>query len=641
MNTNKSIILLIIFLPFYNLQNSCAQINHVSKITFNKSERVISQKGVTDIAKIKYDFFPALELIEAPLAGGSQYNEHIQTIKNEKEKIKYTFESNNFKGGDIESPKIGINFAANQATRIPNDNSLAFSNDGWLVSVVNSTIYMINVNSNDTIPIEISLSAFAESLGSYTQSYDPRIIYDHHQDRFVMIFLNGFSSANSDLIVACSQSNDPTDKWNLYKIPGNPFDNDKWSDYPMMAINQKELFISINLIEDNKGWKTGFDKTIIWQIDKIKAYAGNENLHVRLWDQNYIENQMPIRNAIPVKAGMTLSNSNQYFLSNRNFSESNDSIFLIELTNSLGQADANINVNILKSDVQYGLPPDVRQRESLQKLMTNDARILGAFIENNQIHFASTTNIQGSDKTGIYHGNIQNISGGELSIKGEIIRDDYTSFAYPNLSFSGQVPEDDQFILTFGHTSQVHYPGQSMIFYNKGLYSKVEIVKKGENCIGDSQHIGGNKRWGDYTGSQMQYNRPGVIWTSGTYGKSDNVRGTWIAQIMSPETNFSDELNTNIVNLTSNITNNHNKIRTYPNPTRENVYIEFELTHPLILDIGLYNIKGELIANILNKEAQAGTNKLKISTNSLSSGIYYLRITNNTTLLTNRKIIIQ
>ena len=640
MSTSKSFFL-ILFL--FNLQNSYSQVSQVSsvsQITFNKNERVIPQAGITDISKIKFDFFPTLELIEAPHPGGFQYHELIQKIKSKEEDSKPTFESDRYKGGELESPKIGISFTANQATGIPNDNSIAFSNDGWMVSVVNSTVYMINVNSNDTIPTEISLSAFSESLGTYYQSYDPRILYDHLADRFILLFLNGFSSDKSNVIVAFSQSNNPTDKWNLYKIPGNPFDNEKWTDYPMMAINEKELFVSVNLIEDNKGWMTGFAKTIIWQIDKFKAYDGDENLNIMLWDQNYTENEMPIRNAIPVKGGMNLLNSNQYFLSNRNFSERNDSIFLIELTNSLGQSNTAIKVDILKSNVKYGLPAVANQKGSPQNLMTNDARILGAFIENNQIHFVSTTSIQGSGRTGIYHGNIKNISDVDIDLTGQIISDDQLNFAYPNLSFSGQAPEDDQFILTFGHASQEDYPGHSMIFYNKGLYSNVEIVKKGENCIGDSQQVG-NKRWGDYTGSQMQHNKLGVIWTSGTYGKSNTSRGTWIAQVISPETNFLEELNTNIVNLTSNITNNRNKISTYPNPTRENVYIEFELTYPLVLDIGLYNIQGELITNILNKEAQAGINKLKISTNSLSSGIYFLRIANNTTLLTNRKIIIQ
>ncbi|MBL0052360.1 MAG: hypothetical protein IPP29_13025 [Bacteroidetes bacterium] len=41
-----------------------------------------------------------------------------------------------------------------------------------------------------------------------------------------------------------------------------------WTDFPMMALTNDELFITVNLLYPDSSWQTGFNETIIWQVNK-------------------------------------------------------------------------------------------------------------------------------------------------------------------------------------------------------------------------------------------------------------------------------------------------------------------------------------------------------------------------------------
>ena len=82
--------------------------------------------------------------------------------------------------------------------------------------------------------------------------------------------LNGFDPLYQLYHRCLSQTNDPAGLWNLYALPGNPKDNDRWTDYPMIALTEGELFLTGNLIIPGEPWQTGFSETLIWQMSRTK-----------------------------------------------------------------------------------------------------------------------------------------------------------------------------------------------------------------------------------------------------------------------------------------------------------------------------------------------------------------------------------
>lgn len=659
-----------IFLLFFSL--GLFSQSKYEKIQFQSEKRIIQKAGSINISDINRDFHPSFNWLgEFPKPGGESLNQKLESINNNRQKsTRPPINTNNAQRtieDSLELPIILDGFESNDmASGNPLDNYLAISNDGWLVTVANSYIQFQKVNDTLNEPLEVSLVNFALALGDYFFVYDPKVIYDPIEDRFVLTFLNEYDSSQSSVIVGFSATNDPTGVWHLYLIPGNPFNENTWTDYPMVALTENEFFLSVNLLQDNTGWIEGFTKTILWQVDKFSGYNGDNELSTKLWDQNYLEG-LPLRNGIPVKGGSQLYGPNLYMISNRNFAETNDSIFLLELNGTMDDPDASINVTVLESPVNYGAPPPVVQRNNPKDLATNDARVLGAFLENNQIHFVGNTNVEEVENSGIFHGTIRNVSSDTLSLDAHIISDPVNGFGYPNLSFTGQHPQDDQFIMTFEHASFEDYPGISSIFYHFGEYSERTILKEGEFSIAGP--AGTTQRWGDYSGSQLKYNEPGVIYVNATYGNvsgptGDGYRHTWVNKLKSPIDDFvapidtmeidtmeidtmeidTMEIDTMEIDTMEQITSledfSKNKIRSYPNPAIEYFIVEFETENTKQVHAILYDLNGQIVEKLLKKTTRPGLNQFKFSTAPLPPGTYILTLFNDEKNLLQEKIII-
>ncbi len=608
-------------------------------IQFERQSFQFTKQGTFSPSSVTEDFFPRLHRIkEEPNPDGDSYRDYLQGIKlgiQPKTNVQPSFKTQQV---SEDPPIIGQTFVSNLEFSQPNDNDLAISDDGWLVSVVNSSIFMTDVNDTSYEAMEISLNEFVLPLDTLISVYDPKVVYDPNEDRFILAFLNEFDSENSSIILCFSSTNNPTELWNLYEVEGNPLENNTWTDYPMLALTENELFITANLLQDGLGWIEGFAGTIVWQFDKSKGYAG-ETLETGLWTQT-VFNGNPVRNAIPIEGGSALYGPNLYLLSNRNFSENNDSIFFMEITGDLDDENAELKVDLLKSEVPYGVPPNGRQVANNKLLLTNDARILGAYYEEDRIHFVSTTLVPETGLAGVYHGIIEDVTG-ERNLSVSIISDTLKDYAYPNLSYTG-FPGDDQCIISFDHTSPEDYPGGSAIFYRKGEYSEVVILKEGTKSIGSlsPSSTPSYYRWGDYTGSERQYSQPGVVWTTGTFGKlagagpsAQGQRGNWVAQLTTPF--GAPAVGTPSLSNTINV-------KTFPNPSNNFIYIDFNLDNDQILKMRLYNIEGKLIKDLHTCYAHQGKNQFKFSTHHLPSNIYILKITNaHNELIANQKIIVE
>ncbi len=241
---------------------------------------------------------------------------------------------------------------------------------------------MIDVEE-DSLLLSISLAAWSDTLGIEAGKFDPKVQYDPKADRFVLLCLAGFSSDDTHIIVGFSQTNNPIEGWNLYSFPGNPKDNETWTDYPMMALTETELIITINLLVEDESWQTGFTETLIWQTKLDQGYNGEE-LDVVFHDDVQLDGK-PVRNLRPIQGGSDTYGPDIYFVSNRNFDIENDTVFFLHLTGTMDDPSTELEIGYLIADQPYGVPPEALQ-PSNHTFDTNDGRILGAFIEDNTIH---------------------------------------------------------------------------------------------------------------------------------------------------------------------------------------------------------------------------------------------------------------
>ncbi|HOZ52475.1 MAG TPA: T9SS type A sorting domain-containing protein [Chitinophagaceae bacterium] len=529
--------------------------------------------------------------------------------------------------GAATNPFIFKGAQGNTSNSIPNDNDIAVSNDGKVVSVVNSNMRIYD----DTLKaiFNKTLTSLVSSIGVYSWISDPRIIYDPASDRFSLVCFSGNLSYESTIIVGFTQTNDPTGVWNFYTLNGNSFNDSTWSDYPIISISDKDLFITFNQVKDNVSWTVGFKQSVIWQIDKQTGYSGVP-LQYTLWsDIKY--NGTPLRNICPAKNQSSVMDNKMYFLTLRNVDASNDSIFLTEINDSHISGNAQISQRVLKSPTPYGFPPNAVQKYytgAQQYLMTNDARVLAAIYENDYIHFGSNTVNPTYMNAGVYLGTIKNVSSTTPIVTADILSNDTIEYGYPSMTYMGNYPAEHKILYTFSHCYVDSFPGTSVVYKDMmGNYSDIIPTKNGTsniNVLTDSV-----ERWGDYTNIQRKYNNNERAYLSGSWGKSSGVN-CWVTIVDNKD--FSVSTN-DIKNEFSN--------SVYPNPMQDHFSVQFELAKANKVRFEILDMNGRIVSLLLDTYTQTGKNEFSFLTSPLVSGHYILQISTKEEVLSSQKILVK
>lgn len=599
----------------------------------SRKQFVFNKQATINFENITQDFAPVMLVKEMPKPGSEKM-------------VQYHYPENKSQANASQQttvlPNLALGYSAMGnpwGSSTPNDNDVAISDSGFVMSVVNTNIYIKNINTGVASAVK-SLAAFTAPVNSKHQESDPKVLYDPKSDRFIFMCFTGFVDTTSKLIFGFSQTNNPNGAWNLYTLPGNPLNNNLWSDYPMLAMTEKELFLSINLLRNDSSWQTGFVETVIWQIKKDSGYAGLPLGAFMHYNIKY--GSKSIRNLCPAKGGSKLYKPNMYFISNRNFASMNDTVFLVNVTDTIGAPTNTLTVKALVSNQPYYFPPAGRQPNTLgtaistQSLACNDARTLGAFFENNTIQYVHNTKNPANNQVTTYYGVVTNPQSASPIAKGYIIANDTMDFGYPNISYAGNSATDNTAIINFNHSSPKVFAGCSAMRADAlGNFSPILRIKNGLKTI---DLLSSNlERWGDYSGSQRRYNKPGQVWISGYYSYQYNtvykyVHAAWIAQI---------GLDANQVLGVSESVKNEPSVLLFPNPAQDLFSVDFTIAKPEYMTFELLDAQGKLVTVLMRDWIKLNQNTFQFSLRDVNTGIYFLKITGNNNTNITKKIIKQ
>lgn len=147
-----------------------------------------------------------------------------------------------------------------------------------LIAVVNT---MIEARSkNGALLWRDSLKDFfASASGNLgTSTFDPKVIWDHYENRFVVVTLERTDTARGDasnasrILLAVSKTATPATAtsadWNYHAIDSkiNISGTDYWADYPGFAVDEKAVYITNNLF--TFGATGTFGGVRLWIVNK-------------------------------------------------------------------------------------------------------------------------------------------------------------------------------------------------------------------------------------------------------------------------------------------------------------------------------------------------------------------------------------
>ncbi len=553
--------------------------------------------------------------IEAPETDGAADEARLKKVKEENARRFPRVQGKsaaNKRTSTVPMPLLGANFVADSQSGIPPDNYVAINDSSHLTCMMNSLL-TVHDGVSGSFLYRKGFAIFARNAGLnnslFDFKYDPKIIYDPEAKRFIIIMLSGTDGHNY-IVAAFSQTDNPAGGWNFYKFYGNYDGDTTWFDYPAISITHNDLFLTGNKLSYSSSWQTGFKKSVIYQIKKQDGYNGDTALHYQIWDSLKYDGNY-IRCLHPLKPGAGITGPSQIFLSVRDFATLNDSIFIIKVEDTLGAPGNHVSVSAITSSTSYGIPPNARQVDTNFTLATNDNRVLGGFIQGNEIQFVLNSIAPTSGGSGIYHGVISNYPAAPVAT-GHIITVDSLDFGYPNISYAGDTGTRNRSIISFEYSGPRTYAGLDALFYDGYNYSDILTIQRGSSSI----HVltQREQRWGDYSGSQPKWDALGTVWVDGIFAKRNNDYGCYVAELKAP-------YRTGIQQPTK-----HNTISNlYPNPALRNISLEFELPEAQGVHLYIFDITGAQVADLGEHHGYEGKNLLEINIASLPSGTYLVK----------------
>ncbi len=424
----------------------------------------------------------------------------------------------------IPPPHQGYHFRGNQrGTSVPMDNTIAVSENGFIVSAINSNI--IFTQPNGVITFSKGLSDFFALLGLGNRMYDPRAIYDTEENRFIVMCLNGSDPASTNLCVAFSKTEDPHGDWYYYKIKGNPSGEQNWFDYPNIAVSDHDLYIA-GLMRNTAG---DWQYSVLYQIDKNDGYQGKA-LTWKYYNELLDADSSASFNLVPAPAGWkSLLSPGMYFVSNKPLG---GNLYNLYYTTAAVN-DNPVFISLQAEGAKTILAPDGRQKSSNNLLNTFDSRIWSAIYLDSVIHIGS--HVQSPfGNTGIFYGRFD-ISG--LKVTADVLASDTVDYAFPSFAAIGSTENDPQILVNYLFSGPGIFPGQQQRIcvgrQNSFLWSPSVTLKEGISAVDALSES--RERWGDYTTASRRFlDRRAEVWVTGCFGETGSY-GTWLGQYFKPD----------------------------------------------------------------------------------------------------------
>ncbi len=409
---------------------------------------------------------------------------------------------------------------------IPPDNHLA-AGPNHVVVVVNSTIAVYSKAGAELL--NTGLADFFTALSPLTKTFDPRVIYDQHAGRWVVItdeltdVAFGDPADVSTLLVAVSATSDPLGTWYQTAIDTKlTFFNSSlgqtvghWMDYPTLAVDSAAVYVTGNNFSN---FTTGAPNggTRLWAINKGIGGGGfyeGGTAAVSLIDPFtapgfFHTTHQPAHVFEPPGAGGADTFLVAYSgLTNDPSPPNDEALQVVRVTNAIGTPTISGDfVSLGNIETLNGFPPlpGAPQSGDPTLIATNDRRSLEAVVRGSNLYVTTTTAPPPGTQTTAHWARIDT-SGGTFSLadQGSIGGEDIapgTFTFFPSLAVNAL----GEMVVGFSASAPTIYPG-SYFASRSPLDPAGTLSPSGQLRSGLASYvrtfgaITDRNRWGDYS----------------------------------------------------------------------------------------------------------------------------------------------
>ena len=420
----------------------------------------------------------------------------------------------------------------NAGNLIPSDMAVAAS-PSYVIQVVNSRITVLDTSGNPAAGFPKSLNAFFSVSGDLIG--DIRALYDPHNTRWI-VTAEDFTANN--LLLAASQSSNPTSGWWIYTIGMGTLEGD----FPMLGQSMQES-------GDGKGaiyssWlrfnaNGSFSDNFVAIFPKSKVYAGSS------FSYNYFYNFTWGGATVDTLQPANVMNNTdrprcEYLMNtfNFNFASPNNGVVVWAIKNGVpASGSPSVTSTRVNTVNNYSIPPSAPQpgASGYCYLDTGTARFNGEVTYSAGSLYGAIPNNTGVQMFVIHPTLNASAAITSATMLNEIVWG-VSGFTGGGQAYYPTMQPDPagNFTMVCNYSSPTIYPSTAFLSGR---------VSQAFGTLNDSGYYlaGGQAfycqldqynrdRWGDYTAACPSYTAPGAFWFSGQYSESSGNWGTAIGK---------------------------------------------------------------------------------------------------------------
>lgn len=368
----------------------------------------------------------------------------------------------------------------------------------------------------------VTLLNFWSSVGGLTEVFDPRVIYDPYNDRWISSAGANPQSSTAAILIGVSQTGDPTGAWNLYKVAADPTAVN-WGDAPTLGFNANWLVVQANMFTVST---SSFSNSTLFVFNKANLYAAGSGLYTKIQEPSGFTD-FPANTYDSMLSTMYLVES---------YGGGTGRLRVSTITGPVGSEVLTVGVAYPTATSTWRSTASITnfapQLGTTNKIDTDDDRIEGCVYRNNSIWVSHTVFLPASStptrssaqwwEIDASAGNIGNI----LQFGRIDDPSNNTFYAYPTLA----VNASNDVLLGFSEFSPSTYASAAYTFrYGTdpaNTMGPVTLLKSGLASYYKDFGTGDN-RWGDYSATVVDPVNDTDLWTLQEYAGTNNNWGTW------------------------------------------------------------------------------------------------------------------
>lgn len=410
-----------------------------------------------------------------------------------------------------------------QTNSIPPDPYVAVGPD-HVLAVVNSSFRIYD--KNGTVLKTIDANRWFRNVLTDAGPFDPKVIYDHFNQRWVMVWLNQSDEAKSShLLISVSDDSDPTGEWYNWAIRGNVNGSivvDNWSDYQGVGFDNQALYITSNQ------WSFGgeYQYSKIRIIDKAQLYSSTPGQldWLDIWN---IKSGYPNgQNSFGIRPVRMYGEPGAYYFVSRSPYSPGNYFVVHQLTNPLTSPEI---ITRLVNVAPYYSPELANQLGGSRILIeTGNSNLYNEPVYRDGMLYLVHTVRSGSQNQ---FSSLRFVSVDMFSFSAvQDITIGAEGFWYYYAAID--VDKDHNVLLTYSRSGYTEYPGAFYMYksVNSNQFKGSRLLQRGlGNYVKDFDS--NRNRWGDYNGIWVDPADHMSVWVMTEYSAGKDIWGTKIGRV--------------------------------------------------------------------------------------------------------------